>query len=104
MELRCHDDASAIKTPTGYIPEYDDLKSLFQQVLKKEYTQEEYIKQFTLRIPENLSKIDRIMDIYKNKIPQTPELVFSLLEEQKERLLVCQKEQGDHVSPFDLKK
>ncbi len=102
MDLRIYNEVDAIKTPTGLIPVYDDLKVLFKEVLNKEYSKEDYIKQFTIRIPENLSKIERIKKIYKEQIPDTPEIVFTLLNEQKERLLKLQKEKGDYVSPYDL--
>ncbi len=52
MELRIHDEAEAIKCPTGMIPCYEDLAKLFKQVLKKEYTKDDYVKQFTIRVPE----------------------------------------------------
>ncbi|MBU1075846.1 MAG: phosphoenolpyruvate carboxykinase (GTP), partial [Spirochaetes bacterium] len=102
MELRAHNEAEAITTPTGYIPKYEDLKRLFSEVLKKEYSKEDYVKQFTLRIPENLSKIERITDIYKNKIEGTPEILFSTLEDQKKRLIEYKEKHGEYVSPFDL--
>jgi phosphoenolpyruvate carboxykinase (GTP) len=54
MDLRVHDDAAGITTPTGIIPLYQDLKQLFKTVLNKNYTKEAYVQQFTLRIPENL--------------------------------------------------
>jgi len=63
MEFRVHDEVDAIKTPTGYMPRYRDLKLLFEEELEKDYQKEAYINQFTLRIPENLSKIDRLLDI-----------------------------------------
>ncbi len=102
MDLRIHNEADAIETPTGLIPIYDDLKSLFKEVLNKEYKLEDYIEQFTIRIPENLSKLERIEKIYKEKIPNTSEEVFSQLSAQKERLLKLQAEKGDYVSPKDL--
>ncbi len=102
MEKRVHGDVDAIKTPTGYIPKYEDLKELFKSVLNKEYTREDYIEQFSLRVPENLAKIERIIEIYRTKVEDTPEVVFKTLEEQKNRLLEVQKKHGDRVSPFDL--
>ena len=104
MELRTHDDVDAIKTPSGYIPKYEDLKRLFKDVLKKEYTEEDYVKQFTLRIPENLAKIERIVSIYKNDVPDAPKRVFEVLEEQKQMLIDLQKKTGDYVPPFELEK
>ncbi|MBU1026132.1 MAG: phosphoenolpyruvate carboxykinase (GTP) [Candidatus Margulisbacteria bacterium] len=102
MELRIHGEVDAIKTPTGYIPEYKDLKRLFKEVLSKEYSKEEYIKQFTLRIPENLAKIERITEIYKKKVPDAPHILFETLEAQKQRLEAVQKKSGDYVSPEAL--
>ena len=99
MELRVHKDVGAIKTPTGLIPIYDDLKKLFKKVLNKDYPEDDYIKQFTTRIPENLAKIERITDIYK-KIPDTPEVVFKVLKEQRERLLEAKNKLGDYISPY----
>ena len=101
MELRVHNEVDAIKTPTGYIPTYEDLKRLFKEVLNKDYGEEDYIKQFTLRIPENLAKIDRILKIY-GEISDTPGVVFRVLKEQKKRLLETKKKLGEYVSPYDF--
>ncbi|MCD6434175.1 MAG: phosphoenolpyruvate carboxykinase (GTP) [Candidatus Diapherotrites archaeon] len=101
MELRIHNDVKAVKTPTGYIPKYEDLKQLFERVLNKNYLEEDYAKQFTIRIPEHLAKIERIVKIYK-EIPDTPKIVFEVLDRQKKRLLKMKERKGDYVSPFDL--
>ncbi len=102
MELRVHGDAEAIETPTGLIPLYDDLKKLFAQVLDKEYTQEDYVRQFTVRIPENLARIDRIEEIYKTKVSDTPDVVLRLFNEQRDRLKKAAAEHGDCISPLTL--
>lgn len=99
MELRVNDDAEAIRTPTGLVPCYEDLQVLFYDVLGKQYSQADYVKQFTLRIPENLAKIERIMNIYCNEVLETPRLVFDILEQQRERLMAAQARYGDYVSP-----
>jgi len=101
MELRSHNEVSAIKTPTGLVPKYEDLKRLFKEVLKKDYSREAYDKQFTLRVPENLAKIERINKIYENKaqIPDTPEVLFRVLEEQKVRLNQAKEKFGDYITP-----
>lgn len=100
MELRCHNEVGALKVPTGYIPLYEDLKRLFKQVLNKDYKEDDYIKQFTLRIPENLSKIERITEIYKTRIVDAPEILFKILEKQKQRLEETKNKYGEYVSPF----
>ncbi len=103
MELRTHNGVEAIETPTGRIPKYDDLKPLFKKVLKKDYTKEDYGKQFTIRIPESLAKIDRIVEIYKTKVKDAPEILFKVLEEQRQRLLVAKEKYGDYIEPEKLK-
>ena len=99
MELRVNDEVDAIKTSTGNMPYYEDLKQLFKQVLNKNYSKEDYIKQFTVRIPENLSKIERMKEIFTKRVHDTPEKVFKVLDEQKQRLIDAQKQYGDYISP-----
>ncbi|MBC7131289.1 phosphoenolpyruvate carboxykinase (GTP), partial [Candidatus Bathyarchaeota archaeon] len=72
MELRVHNDVGALKAPTGLIPKYEDLRELFKKVLNKEYHREDYIKQFTIRVPENLAKIERVKKFYREKVSDTP--------------------------------
>ena len=86
MELRVHKEVEAVETSTGLIPKYQDLKRLFKEVLNKDYSEDSYKEQFALRVKENLAKIDRLMNIYKKKVPDTPDIVFKVLEEQKQRL------------------
>ncbi len=101
MELRSHKEVDAIKTPTGYMPHYQDLKRLFRETLNKDYTQEAYNKQFTVRIPEALAKIERITKVYKN-ISDVPKAVSAVLEEQRKRLLGAQEKLGDYILPERL--
>ena len=90
MELRVNGDCEAIKTPTGYIPLYEDLKGIFREVLDEDYKRTDYDEQFKVRVPENLAKIDRIVNIYKN-IADAPSALFEALEEQRQRLLRFKK-------------
>ncbi|NWG09891.1 MAG: phosphoenolpyruvate carboxykinase (GTP) [Nitrososphaerales archaeon] len=99
MELRVHKEVGAIKTPTGLIPEYQDLKRLFRDVLDKDYLGEDYIKQFTIRVPENLVKIDRVANYYKTKVHDTSQVLFEVLEEQRRRLIEARERYGDNISP-----
>ena len=92
-----------IKTPTGYIPAYLDLERLFQEVLDKDYSREDYEKQFTIRVPENLAKIERIRKIYLAQAHDVPPLLFQVFDEQRGRLEAAQAEFGDYISPLKLK-
>lgn len=99
MELRVHNEVEAIKTPTGYIPKYEDLKKLFKEVLNKDYAKEDYIKQFTTRVPENLAKIERVSKFYQENVTDIPLEMFGQLYMQKERLLAAKEKYGDYISP-----
>ena len=102
MELRVHGDVDAIEAPTGLIPRYQDLAPLFRQVLQKDYTRQAYVRQFTIRIPENLAKLDRIERIYRQDVLDTPPVVLEVLAAQRRRLETLRKAKGDYVSPLEL--
>ncbi len=101
-ELRVHNDVLAIETPTGRIPKFEDLKALFERVLNKEYSIEDYNKQFMIRVPENLAKIERIKKIYETQVIDSPEILFETLEAQRQRLINAQKKYGDYITPDKL--
>lgn len=99
MELRVNDEVEAIETPTGFIPKYTDLKRLFQDVLNKEYSEADYIQQFTTRIPENFAKIERLRKIYTERVLDTPAVVMKVFAEQEDRLKTAQAKYGDYIAP-----
>jgi phosphoenolpyruvate carboxykinase (GTP) len=102
MELRVNGDVDAIRTPVGYIPKYEDLKRLFKEVLDKEYKEKDYVEQFTLRVPENVERVDRIINIYKKDVADAPRILFDALESQKKRLLEVKAKYGDYIPPSSL--
>jgi len=104
MELRIHNDVSCIESPTGLIPHYKDLVLLFKKVLKSDYKKEDYIKQFTIRIPQNLAKIERVEKFFKEDVKDAPEELFKILDQQRQRLLEAKERFGDYVNPFALEK
>jgi phosphoenolpyruvate carboxykinase (GTP) len=104
MELRRHGDVEAIKTPTGYIPKYPDLKKLFKEVLSKDYSEKEYEEQFAVRLGMLLAKIDRIEKIYRADTSELPAELFTELEAQRRRLEEAKARYGESVSPFTLEK
>jgi phosphoenolpyruvate carboxykinase (GTP) len=99
MELRVHNEVEAIKSPTGWLPKYEDLRLLFNQVLSKDYGKEDYVKQFTIRVPENLAKIERVQRFYQENVTDTPLELFGILYLQRGRLLEAQASFGDYISP-----
>jgi len=101
MELRCHGEVEAVRTPTGLIPKYEDLARLFKERLKKDYSREEYAEQFKIRVPELLAKTGRIEKVYRAE-QEVPAVLFEQLAAQRERLEALKAAKGDYVSPFDL--
>jgi phosphoenolpyruvate carboxykinase (GTP) len=101
IEERVHDEVGALKTPTGYIPLYKDLRRLFKSALGLEYTEDQYKQQFTVRVPEQLAKTMRTEAIYRQEWG-IPEVLFSQLDEQRKRLEEAREAFGDYVSPLML--
>jgi phosphoenolpyruvate carboxykinase (GTP) len=99
MELRVNGDAEAVRTPTGYIPKYEDLKRLFEGVLNKKYSKKNYIEQFTLRVQENIEKTIRITRIFQTKASDAPEVLSVCLADQRKRLESLKAQKGDYVVP-----
>jgi phosphoenolpyruvate carboxykinase (GTP) len=97
---RVHDDAEAIKTPTGMIPTYEDLRDLFKET-GKDYSREDYIRQFSFSCKYHLEKIDRLVAKYRT-VKNTPPILYDIMEQQKARIENLRKQKGDVVSPFDL--
>ena len=102
MERRVHGEVEAVPTPTGLIPRFEDLESLFWEVLHQDYTREDYVRQFTIRIRENLAKLDRVEKFHREIVPDAPPELFRVLEAQRQRLLDAQGRFGDYVSPEQL--
>ncbi|MFH1504307.1 MAG: phosphoenolpyruvate carboxykinase (GTP) [Candidatus Omnitrophota bacterium] len=102
IRLRVDSQTKGLQTPNGVIPCYQDLKDLFKEFLSKDYSEKDYIEQFTLRIPENLAKTERIKNIYK-ELQSIPSCLFEELDAQRIRLEECRKEFGDYVQPAKFK-
>ena len=100
-EGRIHGEFKAVETPVGKIPFYEDLKTLFIQELGREYFQQDYIHQFSLRINKYLDKMDRMKKIFNN-ITVSDRLYLELdrqvscLEKVKERF------SEEAISPFSF--
>ncbi len=102
MDRRIHGEVDAFRVPTGYLPYYEDLKVLFKKELNKAYSRKEYEEQFTIRIPQLLDKIERVSSTYRESVPDAPDILYNLLNEQKERLLEVKEEYGDYIKPSKL--
>ena len=100
-EGRVHDEWESVETPVGKIPFYEDLKYLFKRELHKDYSQEEYVAQFSLRVDKYLAKMDRMKAVFA--ATNIPVLLVRELEQQIERLNET-KEKFDQIilSPYQF--
>ncbi len=101
MELRVHGDVEALDAGYGLIPKYDDLERLFKEVRNKEYSKQDYVEQFTIRVPELLAKLHRMEKIYAT-VHENPPAMNEEMTAQRQRLETLQTAKGDYISPFDL--
>lgn len=102
MEHRVNGELNVRRSPTGLIPDWEDLVPLFKKVLGVKYTKEQYIKQFSIRVPQNLDRIARVEEFYRSNVPDTARIVYTVLSEQRIRLERARARFGDLISPFDL--
>ena len=101
MERRVHGDVEALDTGCGRIPRYQDLKELFRSTLDKDYTEQQYVDQFTIRIPELLAKLDRMEAVFA-EVQDTPEALRTQMAAQRQRLTALREDKGAIISPLDL--
>ncbi len=101
-EGRVHGEFESIQTPIGLIPNYADLKGLFKTYLDQDYSEEEYNKQFSIRVSNYLGKLDRIETIFKEE-DSTPPVFWEHLEQQRERLNAAKEKFGrDIIAPAEF--
>jgi len=100
-EGRVYGEYEAIETPVGLIPKYEDLKKLFIRELDKDYTEAEYIQQFSLRVTKYLEKMERMSKIFENI--EMPAAFTEELKAQTERLKETREKFGeDMISPLSF--
>ena len=103
MELRVHEEVDVVKSPIGYLPKYSDLRYLFKKILGNDYRKDSYEKQFMIRVPKLLAKINRIRKIYKS-MGNIPKELFIELDNEEERLRKVKNAYGNYISPLKLEK
>jgi len=102
-EGRVNKEYSAIETPVGFIPEYEDLRKILKSKVNREYSPDEYIAQFSLRVDQYLEKMDRMKKIF-GKI-NVPQIIIDELEKQVIRLKQTkERHKGAFISPLNFKK
>ncbi len=95
-EGRVHGEYDAIETPIGFIPFYSDLKALFRQVFKRDYTEKDYNQQFSIRVTKYLEKLERMEKLYGDE-EDMPESFWATHKRIKASLMKLQKKGEIHL-------
>ena len=101
LERHAHNDVGVIRTPIGNLPQYDDLKDLFRTIIDKEYSEELYIRHFSLYVDNIIGRIDLQIEAYGKEV-NIPARLFEVLNEQKEGLLALRDKYGPIIKPSEL--
>ncbi len=100
LERYVHGDVTAIETPIGMIPRYEDLRKLFADI-DKPYDRELYERQFGLYVENIVARIDLQTAAYAKEENLPPQL-FRVYERQKAELLDLKSKYGAVVSVAQL--
>ncbi len=100
-EGRIHGDYEALDTPTGKIPKYEDIRKLFLELLDIDYTEEQYIYQFTFRGERWLGKLQRTKDFFNKMDPDCPEFLFRKWDEYMAKVQHAVDTYGREIKPGD---
>jgi len=101
LERHVYNEMEVIATPIGYLPKFEDLKQLFQEIIDKTYTEELYTKQFSLYIDKIIARIDLQTEAY-SKGTDVPAKLFQVLKEQRIGLMKLKDAYGPIVKPAQL--
>lgn len=100
LERRANGDVDAIETPIGFIPRYEDLKALFDEI-DKVYPKALYEQQFAFYVDNILARIDLQEAAYR-KEENIPDKLFQIYAQQREGLEALKAKYGAIVSVEQL--
>jgi len=103
FEGRIHGEFEAYKTPTGFIPKFEDLKKLFKDLLDEDYTEEEYTYQFSFRIDAWVAKIERAIAFFQKSAPTLPESIYTYWNNTIAQLKELKAAGDDEILPGTYK-
>jgi phosphoenolpyruvate carboxykinase (GTP) len=98
LERYAYGEVGSIETPIGYIPRFEDLKKIFDEMVGKEYTRALYDKQFSFYVDNILARIQLQEDAYR-KEKDIPPRIFEIYAEQRKGLQALREKHGPVVQP-----
>ncbi len=103
LDRYAHGEVEVIETPIGFIPKYEDLKTLFGEIINKEYPEDLYTMQFSLYIDNIIRRIDLQDEAFRQE-DNIPARFFELLMSHKVELEELRARFGPVVEPQELLK
>jgi phosphoenolpyruvate carboxykinase (GTP) len=103
LERYAHGEVQAIETPIGFIPRYEDLAKIFEELVSKEYPRSLYTKQFSFYVDNILGRIQIQEEAYR-KEKKMPSRIFEVYEEQRKALLALKEKHGPTITPDQMDK
>ncbi len=100
LELFANGDVKAINTPIGFLPKFDDLVPLFENIDKK-YSRDLYDMQFALYVDKIITRIDLQHEAY-SKEDNVPQTLFDVYKKQKRALLELKEKFGGIITSDKL--
>lgn len=98
LERYAHNEIEFLETPIGNLPRYEDLKTLFKQIIDKDYSKALYTKQFSLYVDNIIKRIELQQAAY-SKEQDIPGILFDILAKQKAQLDELKQTHGNIVPP-----
>ncbi|MBN2242404.1 MAG: phosphoenolpyruvate carboxykinase (GTP) [Acidobacteria bacterium] len=98
-EGRIHGEYGAFDTPTGRIPHYQDLKSLFHELLHEDFSEEDYNYLFTFRCTRWAEKLRRTGEFFKKIDPGTPDEISAYWQDMEKKIFAAKQKYGDEIMP-----
>ena len=98
-EQRIHNEVDAYRTPLGFIPKYEDLKSLFKEIFGEDFSRDLYQELFKFRIDAWEAKISRAIRFYKRTAPDCPEEYFQEWRSTLSKLKDLKVKFGPFIAP-----
>ncbi len=102
LERIVYHELDYIRSPVGVLPQYEDLKTLFHNIINKDYQYSLYEKQFSLYADKIVERLNLQLESYGRE-PNIPERLFEVLNRQKKQLLCLKDTIGPIVAPHHLK-
>jgi phosphoenolpyruvate carboxykinase (GTP) len=101
LDRFAHGELEALDTPIGMLPKYEDLRTLFDEVIGKTYARYLYDMQFSLYVQNILARINLQREAF-GKGEEVLARLFAVYDEIEKGLAALEAEHGTIITPKQL--